>query len=554
MTATKAPEHLPEDPRESLRPTVIGGVLLPGMDALETFRITNINDMQTIVELPGQTDQQTIVEPRGETAMQTQAFAPARADLKADAVADTVGQPQDATGTHDRADDARFKLISIIGQGGFGEVWEATQASLGRSVAVKRLKASIYRGKDQRTTEAFDMHFRNEALVHGRLDHPNIVPVHDLYFDRDGHPMLAMKLVNGTPWSEIIDADLEEAPASRLTKHVRILVSVTQAVSFAHSRGVLHRDLKPSQVIVGEFGEVYLMDWGLAVAFGEPGFFGPVSADVFGIKPADIPNPAGTVAFMAPEQTETTSDRIGPWTDVFLLGGILYYILTGTSPHSQDSSTDAWDHAVIGIVDSPETRAPNIQIPKPLSRLCMQAMAREPEQRISVMQFANALEAWSSGANRIEESRMLVTQAEGILASANINNYQELSVADNLIRRALFLWPENPDAGNLEQTLLHIFAQTALDNGDYCLTAFLAARMESAKTRKAYVNTAARQRNNMRTMGIQRTVAALLLALIVLSAVAVVSGGYALGYRIEIKPPASAQPAQPAPQEGDVEE
>src|SRR5690606_34281763 len=134
---------------------------------------------------------------------------------------------------------------------------------LGRRVAVKRLKRSLF--DDHKfhpmRIEALRHAFRQEGLTTANLDHPNIVPIHNLGTDVEGRPVLTMKFVRGTPWDQIIAEDFGEMPVSDfLAKHIPILVSMANAVAFAHSRGFVHRDLKPSQVMVGEFGEVYLMD------------------------------------------------------------------------------------------------------------------------------------------------------------------------------------------------------------------------------------------------------------------------------------------------------
>ncbi len=251
-------------------------------------------------------------------------------------------------------EDGPFRLHRFIDRGGYGEVWEATQTSLKRTVALKRLRDDLMldAADERRRTEDF----RREALTTAALEHPNIVPVYDAGEDSKGQPQLAMKLVRGKTWKARVEDDRDLPPDEFLGRHLPILIDVAQAVAFAHSRGVMHRDIKPSQVLVGEFGEALLVDWGLAVCFADG-----VRTDDGGGRPgaatgsvrstADAPTcnhlasascPAGTPAFMAPEQTDNVPDRLGPWTDVYLLGGTLYYLLTGTPPRSGMSAAGAF--------------------------------------------------------------------------------------------------------------------------------------------------------------------------------------------------------------------
>lgn len=150
---------------------------------------------------------------------------------------------------------ASFETLDTLGQGGMGIVFRARQAALEREVALKRLN-----------TDEIDLHpvFLSEAQVMGRLEHANVPPVHSLTHDENGVPVLAMKLVRGAAWSALIGAG-----ELLLADHVRLLLRVCDAVAFAHSRGIIHRDLKPDNVMVGDFGEVYVVDWGVAAAIDD---------------------------------------------------------------------------------------------------------------------------------------------------------------------------------------------------------------------------------------------------------------------------------------------
>src|SRR5262249_541565 len=146
---------------------------------------------------------------------------------------------------------------------------------------------------------------------------------HDLGFDSGGEPLLAMKLVKGESWNARLKKDFLDYDAPELlSRNLPILIQVAQAVAFAHSKGIIHRDIKRAQVVLGDFGEVLLMDWGLAVATGTDA----VPADAAGVRlpsPNTASSPAGTPSMMAPEQTGRSGAKLGPWTDVYLLGGTL---------------------------------------------------------------------------------------------------------------------------------------------------------------------------------------------------------------------------------------
>ncbi len=302
--------------------------------------------------------------------------------------------------------EPNFILRRRVGRGGMGEVWEALQVSLGRVVAVKRVREdkAPYTGGTPEECSLRAWEFRREGIIAARLEHPNIVPVHDLGADESGRPLLAMKMVHGRPWHRIIREDFAELPPHvYYAKHLPVLVSVAQAVAFAHSRDILHRDLKPSQVMVGDFGEVLLMDWGLAVYLGaDPmpkGHPDPIAASPTTLKTAS--NPAGTPVMMAPEQTEKTTARLGTWTDVYLLGGILYFLLTCRYPHAAEDSAAAMRHAAAGFVRPPREVVPLREVPPDLAELAMKALQPEPSERVpSARAFLAALEDHLSGASR----------------------------------------------------------------------------------------------------------------------------------------------------------
>jgi eukaryotic-like serine/threonine-protein kinase len=223
--------------------------------------------------------------------------------------------------------------------------------------------------------------FLREAQILGRLEHANIVPLYDLVLGPDGEPLhFTMKLVEG---DTLHDRVMAKKPAVRTEDELRdllhVLVKVCDAVSFAHSRGVVHRDLKPENVMIGTHGQVYVMDWGIASVVGRKDPGAPPVA--FDLMADDATTLVGTPQYMAPEQAWGDSSRLGPRTDVFALGALLYFVLTGTSPHQPTSSREAWELARTGVVRPPHEVAPGVPIPPRLAQIAMTALAHDLEDR-----------------------------------------------------------------------------------------------------------------------------------------------------------------------------
>ncbi len=217
--------------------------------------------------------------------------------------------------------DGKIELHTTLGEGGMGVVHLATQATMGRHVAVKTLRAGA---GDLDAT----LRILREAWITGALEHPNVVPVYDVGVDASGAPIIVMKRIAGSAWCDLI-ADTGEI-AKRFSVgdpfewNLRILASVCNAVHFAHSRGILHRDLKPENVMVGAFGEVYVLDWGIAVSMDDdPSGRLPLASQATEI--------AGTPCYMAPEMLLGDPTALSPRTDVYLLGAIFYEIFAGGS-------------------------------------------------------------------------------------------------------------------------------------------------------------------------------------------------------------------------------
>jgi eukaryotic-like serine/threonine-protein kinase len=265
---------------------------------------------------------------------------------------------------------AEIDVGPVIGEGGNAVVLLGRQASLDRDVAVKKLRVAG-KADDARALV-------HEGLVLGALEHPNIVPVHMLGRDAAGEPLIVLKRVGGVPWSEFMGGgEPLDAPqgADPLAWNLGVLMQVASAVEFAHGRGVVHRDLKPDNVMIGEHGEVYLMDWGSAVRIADDGpAHLPHARDVKGIE--------GTPDYMAPELAVGRGAAIGAHTDVYLLGACLHEIITGRAPHEAESIKEALYHAFA----SPPPRFDD-GVPPELAAICKTAMSKQPAKR-----YANVAE------------------------------------------------------------------------------------------------------------------------------------------------------------------
>ncbi len=295
----------------------------------------------------------------------------------------------------EREGTPELTITGSLGRGGMGVVYLATQTSLGREVAVKSLLP-------ERRDEPSRHKLLQEAWITGLLEHPNIVPIHQLGKNAHGEPVLVMKLVEGRSWADLLDALPGPAPGDGggedgggedgggeatdpMDSHLEILIDVCHALEFAHSRGIVHRDIKPDNVMIGSFGEVYLLDWGVAVSTREGGGDGgrlprAVHADHI----------AGTPAYMAPEMTDPSLGPVSPRTDVYLLGAVLHQVITGAPPHRGESL-----YAVLYAAHASEPPRFDDTVPEELADICRRALSREPGRRYAdVATFRRALHAY----------------------------------------------------------------------------------------------------------------------------------------------------------------
>lgn len=269
---------------------------------------------------------------------------------------------------------AEYEVTGVLAEGGMGRVLLARQRSLKRDVAIKILKS---KGASGAVVDAL----LAEAIITGSIEHPCVVPVHALGRDAEGRPVLVMKRIEGVSWRELtrdpshpVWASIAPDEGDRLDAHLEIFMAVCNAAHYAHSRGVVHRDLKLGNVMIGGFGEVYLVDWGIAIRIKNPKEGG--GAD------GACGQPLGTPSYMAPEMVLGDPSLVDARTDVYLLGATLHAVLAGTPRHRGDTLVD-----VLRAARNSKPFAYGPDVPAELAAICNRATHVDPAQR-----FQSALE------------------------------------------------------------------------------------------------------------------------------------------------------------------
>ena len=329
--------------------------------------------------------------------------------------------------------DDDYRIVGRLGSGGTGVVYQAHQRAIDREVAIKVLRDELS------ISEVSRERFLTEARVIGGLDHPNVIALHEVCVDDDGGLFYSMKRIDGTSWDQRI-GELS------VSENVSILLRVSDAIRYAHSRGLIHRDIKPENVMLGRFGEVLLADWGLAISHGSNESKAGINQSI-----------GGTPAYMAPELADSLETGTTYQTDVYLLGAILFQILTGHPPH--DGKTLL---ACIQAAARNEIRETDVE--GELMDIARKALSSHPEDRYeSVDDFIAAL----NHQRQHDESARLVRRAlERLATASDEHQYEDFRVADALLMEALDIWPANSRASEARQRLQLRFAEAATRRGD----------------------------------------------------------------------------------------
>lgn len=400
--------------------------------------------------------------------------------------------------------EADYQIVNKLGEGAMGIVFSARQTTIDRVVALKMAKPSFQQNEESRRR------FLYEAQITADLDHSNIVPIHELGANESGMLFYSMKLVQGTGWNAVIRKKTRE-------QNLEIYMKVTDAIAFAHSKGVIHRDLKPENTMLGRFGEVFVTDWGTAVnltkdttRLARPAMQGDkfitvqdgkkfrrgdtiaflddeevfeqrqiTSIDdidpnrlylrkklshtydsVKDIRVMRMINMAGTPCYMSPEMAGHDLPKISKLSDVYVLGAILYDIVTGRAPHTGKSVTECLRAAL----DNDVVIKGNDD---PLLTIAYKAMESDPANRYqSVEELQDAVREY----RRHAESIALTDRSDDLLEQAmSKGDYEMYSRTVFGYRDAIELWPENQSAvAGLKKSRL-AFGEAAFKKGDYDL-------------------------------------------------------------------------------------
>ncbi len=273
--------------------------------------------------------------------------------------------------------------LGLLGQGGMSRVWRVRDETLGREVALKMLRPELVKEDELLAL------FVEEAKITAQLDHPNVPPVYAFSDEKRKATCFTMKVLEGQTLAQLLEQPRPKG-VEGLLPLLEVLVRVCDAVAFAHSRGILHLDLKPGNVMVGEHGQIYVVDWGLARRVADL-----PKAPVKGASFAGSPN------YMAPEQARAHTHLLDARTDVFLLGGVLYRILTGRAPYLAPDAEAALELARKGVVAPP---GPASGAPRRLVAICMRALEADPARRYQTVRELRAdLEDFIHGTARLPE-------------------------------------------------------------------------------------------------------------------------------------------------------
>ena len=367
-----------------------------------------------------------------------------------------AGSPADGvavTRPHSHPLGSRYAIgEKMLGSGGMGEVIVAFDEQIGREVAIKRMRSA------QPSQEELSR-FVREARVQGRLEHPAVVPVHDLAYDGSGKPYFVMKRLTGTDMQHALTSlragdEPDEAGCRR--RLLRAFSDVCLAVEFAHSRGIIHRDLKPANIMLGDFGEVYVLDWGVARAITR------VDDDARELIHEDardlelesgetqVGAVLGTRTYMAPEQL--VGDRVGPAADIYALGCVLFEIAADKPLHARDRS--------IKHVFHPVDRKPSncrADSPPELDAICERALEFDPGARFrSARAMGNAVQAYLDGDRDVVVRRELaahhIAEAREALTRGTLESHRRAAM--QAAARALALDPTAIDAADLITRLM----------------------------------------------------------------------------------------------------
>ena len=357
-----------------------------------------------------------------------------------------------------------FALTSVLGEGGMGTVYEMLQTSLQRSVAMKVAKTS------QWNINQLAQHC-HEAQVSGYLSHSHIPPIHLLAHDIEGTPLIIMKKIEGVTWGELIKDpqhdfwDELEIETEQIDFHLDILERIAQTLAFAHEKGIIHRDLKPANVMVGQYGDVYLLDWGIAIHL-ETATQEDTDTIFKAQRFSDLHKQiVGSPAYMPPEMAMGDFHQQGPMTDVYFLGANLFFLLTQQPVHQGETLEKLLNNILTGqLTPIPDSLTPEMK------HLLSTSLAMNPEERVScatefirLLKVARTaqksrelekrgLEALESLKKLVAHNLMILSEKVNTCVESNFQRYLEMLEKYELAHRSFWaayqIYPDNTQAFN----------------------------------------------------------------------------------------------------------
>jgi len=286
----------------------------------------------------------------------------------------------------------KYGRFRPLGEGGMSIIQRCYDKNLKRDVAYKTLRP------EYRDSEQANRRFLREARVTAKISHPGTVPLYEIGRDRSGNLYFTMKLLVGRDLDQIFAKLVEECPETTqdfpIPRLIDILIQVGQTVSYAHAHGVIHRDLKPANILIGEFGEVTVLDWGLAKVHGDEGNDVRSSAKM---TDAGLTQPGkryGTPLYMSPEQARGDSG-IDEGTDIYNIGSMFYEALTLQPLVKRGEIEDVVAQVLLKRPEKPSRAAPQRDIPTDLDRICLRALAFERKKRFKTLpDLVDSLQAY----------------------------------------------------------------------------------------------------------------------------------------------------------------
>ena len=315
----------------------------------------------------------------------------------------------------------RYRILDKLGQGGAGVVYKAIDRSLNRELALKTLRDEL--AEDRGMLDRFV----HEAQVVAQLAHPAIVPVHDMGQLPDGRWFITMMEIRGSTFRELVSRIHKARRGGpfvptedgwTLRRAIEAFRTVCEAVAFAHRKGVVHRDLKPDNIMVGDFGEVHVLDWGLALVLSDSETSAPAALEAMETGAWDLDRTntrhgvvVGTPAYMPPEQARADREAMGTWSDVWALGAILYALLYGRAPY-RGSANEVLDL----VQQRPPKPHPTVPVPAPLVDVWQKCMRMDPDDRFpDARAVASEVARWLEGSLAREKALALVEDARELL-------------------------------------------------------------------------------------------------------------------------------------------